>query len=59
MTPRVPHEKRPARTRHDAYIQVEQFRSLLEKYATYQEAVDAWRRGERGNAMAGGNANPM
>jgi hypothetical protein len=55
----VPHKERIARTWHDAYLETEEFQGLLKKYANYQEAVDAWLRGERGNAKDGGNANPM
>jgi len=52
-------EKHIPRTWHDSYIQTEEFQALVKKYPTYQEAVDAWVRGERGDPKEGGNANPM
>ncbi len=49
------------RTWHDAYVESEQFQALLRKYDNnYQEAVDAWLRGEVGDPRdSGGSANPM
>lgn len=48
------------RSWHDAYVQTEEFQALLKKYHNdYQKAVDAWERGEVGDAKEGGNANPM
>jgi len=52
-------EKHIPRTWHDTYIETEEFQALLKQYPTYQEAVDAWERGERGDPKEGGNANPM
>ncbi len=53
----TPH--RVPRTWHDAYEDTEEFQALLRKYPTYQEAVNAWLRGERAPEYHGGNANPM
>jgi len=52
-------EKHVPRTWHDTYIETEEFQALLEQYPTYQGAVDAWERGERGDPKEGRNANPM
>ena len=52
-------EKHIPRTWHDTYVETEEFQGLLAKYPTYQEAVDARTRGERGDPKDGGNANPM
>ncbi|MFN8028651.1 MAG: hypothetical protein U0W40_20535 [Acidimicrobiia bacterium] len=50
---------RVPRTWHDAYEDTQEFQALLRKYPTYQDAVDAWVRGERAPEHEGGNANPM
>lgn len=48
------------RTWHEAEVQTEEFQALLKKYPTYQEAVDAWVRGERPDPNeGGGSANTM
>jgi hypothetical protein len=53
-------EQHIPRTWHDAYIETEEFQALQKKYPTYQEAVDAWVRGERPDpSEGGGSANPM
>jgi hypothetical protein len=60
MTEHGPKHPGP-RTWHDAYIETQQFQSLLRKYDNdFQEAVNAWLRGEVGDPReGGGSANPM
>ncbi len=43
--PRHPHHV--PHTWHDADMDTQEFQSLLRKYPAYQDAVDAWMRGER------------
>ena len=52
-------EKDVPRTWHETFVETEEMQTLLKKYPTYQEAVDAWVRGERGDPDEGGYASPM